>query len=241
MKKKEKIAFFNLIKEAKKLKNLAANFHWRNTWMEVISLFKMMNFYCKIHRMPGRELFSEETGVGKTEGKSEEFQYFIDKIFEYRYNNITNYDIDKIGYSSRLMKEMNADSLESAVGKVLSIQKNLSFVEVRFPIETFKGYSDDFWNLEDFLLKKEDEYILFIPLNKKIMTKEFRNILFWVLLYLTLIPANWDLADDIYCYMLDNKMNSFDNLKKIDLIMKRKLNEIGVEAPVLGKKKKLKI
>ena len=237
----KKIAFFNLIKEAKKLKKLTDSFHQRNKWMEVMVIFKLLNFNYKIHNIPGRELFSIETGKKKTEGKSEEFRYFIDKIFEYRYNSALYQDIENPGYFERLMREMVGNSDESTIGLVLANQEKISFMEVRFPKETLENYSDDFWDLEDFLLKKEDEYILFIPISKKLISKEFRNTLFWVLMYFTLTPLDWDLADDIYCYMLDNKMKSFNNLKKIDLKMKKKLKEAGIEPPVLGKKKKLKI
>jgi len=189
----EKINYKFFISEMKKIYKITNMIHHGNWWMFIVSFFRAAGFKAAKRSMNGDFLFNEN------EEKSELYQ-LIAQIFQNAKSELIQYKMadNPVGF---LTSHYGTDDPDKIAGFICQNTKKLVYLEIRVSKEFVQIAAEDkFFDINDYALEREDEYIFIFPITKAFITKEARITLFW-LLSLSIFEMTWDLADDIYSYL----------------------------------------
>jgi hypothetical protein len=223
----------------KKIYKITNMIHHGNWWMFIVGFFRAAGFKAAKRSINGDFLFNEN---GEISGERSELYQFIAQIFQNAKSELFEARISEYveGYFNNIY---GTDVPEEIAGFICKNTKRLVYLEIRVPKEFIQITTEDkFFDINDYALEMEDEYIFIFPITKAFIIKEARITLFW-LMSLNVFEMTWDLADDVYSYLLDPKKmrdNKLFNNKIIPLL--KELEKLGVIIPEYKiKKKKIRI
>jgi hypothetical protein len=238
-KRGEKINYKFFISEMKKIYKITNMIHHGNWWMFIIGFFRAAGFKAAKRSINGDFLFDKN---GEISGERSKLYQLIAQVFKNAKSELIQYKMasNPVGF---LTSHYGTDDPDKIAGFICQNTKKLVYLEIRVSKEFIQiAYEDKFFDINEYALEKEDEFVFIFPITKAFITKEARITLFW-LLSLNIFEMTWDLADDIYSYLLDPKKmrdNKLFNNKIIPLL--KELEKLGVIVPEYKiKKKKIRI